>query len=159
VGLAYTRFGKCIMSRIVHPHRPASSLRGERDFDNLTQGRLKVLLQNEQLPPNYLFWSCFFRIAVGLPIIRPWTRCPACIGIHWGALGVEHAVQRWCFNTEPGVTVALVIPDPQSRRVGHGCGQGTRSSSRESSRHGIGTGLSVRWRTLRKLLCSSVVGV
>src|SRR5271155_1377363 len=37
-------------------HRQASSLRGERDLDNLTQDRLRMVLQNGHLPWNYF---CF----------------------------------------------------------------------------------------------------
>jgi hypothetical protein len=81
-GLPHTRFGKRLTSGVVCSHRQASFLRGERDLDNLTQYRLRMVLQNEHLPWNY-FLSCFSRRAIGLhtPFLTV-ARCPADIVIH-----------------------------------------------------------------------------
>jgi hypothetical protein len=55
-GLPHTRFGKRLASEVVCSYRQASSLRSERGLDNLTQDRLRMILQNGRLPWNYF---CF----------------------------------------------------------------------------------------------------
>lgn len=66
-GLAHTRFGKRLTSGVVCSHRQASSLRGERDLDNLTQDRLRIVLTKRALAVElFLFLSCFSRRAIGL---------------------------------------------------------------------------------------------
>jgi hypothetical protein len=66
-GLAHTQFGMRLTSGGCLFIRQASSLRGQRDLDNLTQDRLRMVLQNGHLPWNYFcFCSCFSRRAIGL---------------------------------------------------------------------------------------------
>ena len=83
-GLPHTRFGRRLVSGVVCSYRQASSLRSERDLDNLTQDRLRMVLQNGHLPWNYF---CFCLVSpeerLGYTtLFLTVARCPADIVIH-----------------------------------------------------------------------------